>query len=971
MSVQMDGSLFVGDTLPNNNGGLDATYGGWIVASGGAKLGGDIDTLGNIFGGTGTFRNGDDSAGNNAYNQLIFGYGGTTDWAHYVRTRHNDSDYPGNAIDFYTNTSQQGGTDTPRHGLTIQNGWIGVNGNTDPQYAVDVNGNAGAAANRFFVKNNGKIVFVENSSEITEQRPGQGYEFVAIPTITVTGTGYGGTLNVQFGAGDLTYTTVSLNDPGQGYYIGDQIKVTGDLLGGETPANDLIVSIAGMANNHAEPWAGEGVNYISGVPFTYIDGLHVRANGLEWTFGNDGNLILNGGIRFGDGTLQTTAATGGGGSSFTTGTVDLHNGGVQNAQLLQFTDGTRQSVITGPAPADGNSAQRLIIQGQRATTGEGGDVYIWGGDSDIDGGDIKIYAGDADSSSEGYGGYVNISAGRGHTIGGELHLDGGYSSAGNGGTVRIRAGQSGNSTLHGMVEVNSGGKSWHFNPDGTLTFPVNLQNNQWTTTQQFGMGNLFAFHDGSYWTIGTGNPETGDIGDQGIGISPGIESSTYLYLPRDAEAFTQPTMLGNNIGNTQIVAGNNSWKLNNDGTTSFPNNTIATAPSESGYIVKNLEPYTREFSPGSNAYVWDHATCPVMLTNWSLFVTGFKIYPTGHPDQFVTVLGSGDNGTEIILSFDGPLLPGQFYTAEGSDYVATPNPIKIKSSHNSLTLDIFGNLILDNDTEGAHDRGIFWNWGARNGGINAGIFHDEIGLTVRGFKDNDAYSGGAPVNILTNPGPDNHRWTFDELGRFRAAGHIITDLGRYYQDCTDGYTSFRWVNAVDEGNDIELGRAYSDGGNPYSGDQNESNERVQFGFKETESNSSNFYIISTENPNGIGDSNADKRWEFQGTGGFQFPDESVQTTAFNIPSGPTPPAKGLLWFNPVEARVYVKYNNQWVDASPTVLPEPDNNPTFESVTFNDASVQTTAWTGTYSYNDLTDKPTFVGGGGASTWLTAE
>jgi hypothetical protein len=88
----------------------------------------------------------------------------------------------------------------------------------------------------------------------------------------------------------------------------------------------------------------------------------------------------------------------------------------------------------------------------------------------------------------------------------------------------------------------------------------------------------------------------------------------------------------------------------------------------------------------------------------------------------------------------------------------------------------------------------------------------------------------------------------------------------------------------------------------------------------------------------------------------------------------TAPESGRLWFNSTEARMYIRYNEQWVDSSPTVLPPPDNNPTFESVTFNDATVQTTAWKGTFSYNDLTDKPItsmFVGGGNASSWLTAD
>jgi hypothetical protein len=114
-------------------------------------------------------------------------------------------------------------------------------------------------------------------------------------------------------------------------------------------------------------------------------------------------------------------------------------------------------------------------------------------------------------------------------------------------------------------------------------------------------------------------------------------------------------------------------------------------------------------------------------------------------------------------------------------------------------------------------------------------------------------------------------------------------------------------------------------------------------------------------------------WTFGIDGGLTFSDGSVQTTAFTVQSTEIAPENGKLWFNPVEGRMYVEYNGQWVDASPTVLAPPDVNPTVESLTFNDATVQTTAWPGTLSYNDLTDKPvtqTFVGGGGASTWLTA-
>ena len=152
-------------------------------------------------------------------------------------------------------------------------------------------------------------------------------------------------------------------------------------------------------------------------------------------------------------------------------TVNLHNGGNQEGQVLQFGNPSQQAIITGPTPATGNNAERLIIQGQNGGTGEGGDVYVWGGDAQTDGGDIKIYAGDADSGSEGYGGYVNIEGGDGYTEGGHVHIDGGHSNNGTGGDVRLQSGSSGNN-LPGKVEILANNKSWQFKPNGELQLPA-------------------------------------------------------------------------------------------------------------------------------------------------------------------------------------------------------------------------------------------------------------------------------------------------------------------------------------------------------------------------------------------------------------------------------------------------------------------------------------------------------------------
>lgn len=152
--------------------------------------------------------------------------------------------------------------------------------------------------------------------------------------------------------------------------------------------------------------------------------------------------------------------------------VDLHNGGVQTGRVLRFADPSQQAIITGPAPANpGDNAQRLIIQGQNGGEGEGGDVYVWAGDADVDGGDIKIYAGDADSPAQGYGGYVNIAGGNGYNEGGHVHIDGGYSANGTGGDVRLQAGGSSNN-LPGKVELRANNAGWLFKPNGDLQLPA-------------------------------------------------------------------------------------------------------------------------------------------------------------------------------------------------------------------------------------------------------------------------------------------------------------------------------------------------------------------------------------------------------------------------------------------------------------------------------------------------------------------
>jgi hypothetical protein len=191
-------------------------------------------------------------------------------------------------------------------------------------------------------------------------------------------------------------------------------------------------------------------DFSSGVSET-VDTLLVAGNNIDLSYNDSENSLT---VNF----------------SIPVSNIDLHNGGPQSAQVLQFSDATKQSVITGPTPVSGVSSQRIIVQGQRAQGGgEGGDVYIWGGDADTNGGDIKIYAGDADnvSPNNGYGGYVNIDGGNGYTQGGNVSISAGNSLT-QGGNVNISAGYP-----SGSISINTNASSWTFGIDGSTILPEN------------------------------------------------------------------------------------------------------------------------------------------------------------------------------------------------------------------------------------------------------------------------------------------------------------------------------------------------------------------------------------------------------------------------------------------------------------------------------------------------------------------
>jgi cytoskeletal protein CcmA (bactofilin family) len=281
-------------------------------------------------------------------------------------------------------------------------------------------------------------------------------------------------------------------------------------------------------------------------------GIELYTGANNWEFNADGSVI------------------------FPTLTVDLHNGGNQSGQVLQFGDPSRQAIITGPTPAVDTNAQRLIIQGQAGNgTGEGGDVYLWAGDAQNNGGDIKIYAGDADAGNVGdLGGYVNIDGGAGFTRGGQVEITGGYSSSGDGGYVNLNGGYG---NTGGNVGIQAGyGQA---GPGGAVTIQGGASNNGLAE-----YGNVGISAGASSWAFdNTGNltlPQAGVVYETNIPFG-GLSGKTIALKPSggidaDQQLLVYPTagpdanhlhLTSGNLYNTELFLGNDNLyvKLANTG----------------------------------------------------------------------------------------------------------------------------------------------------------------------------------------------------------------------------------------------------------------------------------------------------------------------------------------------------------------------------------------------------------------------
>ena len=93
---------------------------------------------------------------------------------------------------------------------------------------------------------------------------------------------------------------------------------------------------------------------------------------------------------------------------------------------------------------------------------------------------------------------------------------------------------------------------------------------------------------------------------------------------------------------------------------------------------------------------------------------------------------------------------------------------------------------------------------------------------------------------------------------------------------------------------------------------------------------------------------ADKTWTFGQDGNLTIPDDiqDANGSVVRVATTSTAPTRvnGQLWFNSEEGRTYIKYNGQWLDASPTQIPSPETYLDDIQIDGSTLSVGDYAWT---------------------------
>lgn len=644
--------------------------------------------------------------------------------------------------------------------------------------------------------------------------------------------------NLTFPTGNLVITP---DDPAGN--IASIVSTDHQLAILSTGANGAVATV------WVEDYANVGTSNIAAVyanptPESKIVRIAVGQNGSPgpnlWDFGTDGSL------------------------TFPTANIDLHNGGVQSGEVLQFGNPNLQSIITGPTPAENVSAQRLIIQGQRGNgTGEGGDVYVWGGDADTNGGDIKIYAGDADNVSTGGGGYINlaggdgfdngghinIDGGQGETDGGAVNIQGGYGTTGQGGTVQITGGAAPLQGSYGNVEIGSGTYAWLFDNTGNLTLPAN------TFAVNYANGTPVSIGGGSGVSI-VPNDVTYGTGSLYGNTNPGF---TVVTGDDDDEAYSIPVdfpieFLGNSYSDGNVFLVSNSYLT--FGPTEYTDYdpvgpvVIPVPAIFVGTMDLSNQKYYYGYADGTDVFVIGY--------EGSIATSGQEDYPAikwelqvsaATPDQIIIVV-DGPAGNGGALNFPA----GVWGISDGAEWIDQFQPLPWYSNNNDDTynaITIAPVVPVAVSTIAFTGPGVTYS---ENGGttfINIDPFDQAISVAYNQSGNGAIISAVYDELTLTTAG-DGDDLNLIPLGDVNIVGGSKSDNqpGSGYQVKIYGGDAHDVPNSP--------GQNYNGG-----------NILIEGGIAVNAGTPGRVNIISNGNT-----------WTFAPTGGLTFPDSTVQSTAY-------------------------------------------------------------------------------------------
>ena len=468
--------------------------------------------------------------------------------------------------------------------------------------------------------------------------------------------------------------------------------------------------------------------------------------------------------------------------------------------------------------------------------------------------------------------------------------------------------------------VGSQGETGYSGSQGELGYTGSQGDLGYTGSQ----GNLG--YAGSKGDLGyTGS--VGPVGPQGLQGEPGGNADTGNFV------FTDDEMSVSDNGNITLVTNANTWTFGSNGNLTLPaSSPIIWSTSETSFINFNG---AGPVGPGGDLVLGTNGPTNVViavddssaetLKSWVFGTDGLLTLPGGNTrigNVFGTDAIVGNTGTSV-----GVLVQGQG-GAGGVQWV--DNPDNIGSSGTQIAAVVVNSPLASStgtvqivtgvsttSTVGSNT----WEFGADGvltapGHLlpNANLAYD-LGSTTTQWRSiyvgtGTIYIGGIALgvnqdNYVTVDG--NPIITVNTAGNLTIQGDVSIGTVQISDTAPTASTGTQWYNTLD-------GRTYI----AYNGTWIDASPAV---VPTPETYLDEITIDgSTLNING-------GTLTIDDTGTLLVNGSEVSSSGYGatLTASDTDPgtSTGTLWFNTIEGRTYLKYNNQWVDVNPTVVPLPE------------------------------------------------